>query len=298
MISETDKWLGVELRHLAALQAVEREGSFGRAARRLGYTQSAVSQQIARLEQVVGATLVERPGGPRAVSLTDAGRLLSRHADAIVARLAAAEADMAALLAGEAGPLRVGIFQSVGARLLPGLLQRFKVSFPRVGVQLVESVVHAELLAAVETGDLDLAFCELPLEEGPFDWVEILRDPYVLLVAADSPFAELGRAPSIRELEQQPLIGWRTDRKHDLPGVEYAFRSDDNGTVLGLVAAGMGVAAVPTLVVDPEQEDIVALPLGNLVPPRLLALAWHRDRYRSPSALAFVEATQELTASL
>ncbi len=205
---------------------------------------------------------------------------------------------MAALLAGEAGPLRVGIFQSVGARLLPGLLQRFKVSFPRVGVQLVESVVHAELLAAVETGDLDLAFCELPLEEGPFDWVEILRDPYVLLVAADSPFASLGRAPSIRELEQQPLIGWRTDRKHDLPGVEYAFRSDDNGTVLGLVAAGMGVAAVPTLVVDPEQEDIVALPLGNLVPPRLLALAWHRDRYRSPSALAFVEATQELTASL
>src|SRR6266566_3719893 len=93
-INEYDQWLGVEMRHLAALEAVAEEGSFGRAARRLGYTQSAVSQQIAQLEKVVGAKLVERPGGPRAVSLTDAGRLLLRHADAIVARLAAAQADM------------------------------------------------------------------------------------------------------------------------------------------------------------------------------------------------------------
>jgi len=298
MITEPDNWLGVELRHLAALQAVEREGSFGRAAIKLGYTQSAVSQQIARLEQVVGAKLVERPGGPRAVSLTDAGRLLSRHADAIVARLAAAQADMAALLAGEAGPLRVGIFQSVGARLLPGLLQYFKESFPLVGVRLMESVQHAELVEAVERGELDLTFCELPLEEGPFEWVELLRDPYVMLVAADSQFAERETAPSLRELEQLPLIGWRTDRKHDLPGVEYAFRSDDNGTVLGLVAAGMGVAAVPRLVFDPDQEDVVALPLGSRVPPRLLALAWHADRYRSPAALGFVEAAQRLAAEL
>ena len=298
MITEPDTWLGVELRHFAALQAVEREGSFGRAAERLGYTQSAVSQQIARLEQLVGARLVERPGGPRAVSLTDAGRLLSRHADAIVARLAAAQADMAALLAGEAGPLRVGVFQSVGARLLPGLLRHFKESFPLVGVRLMESVDHAELAAAVERGELDLTFCELPLAEGPFDWVELLRDPYVLLVSADSPLAARDTAPPLRELEQLPLIGWRTDRKHDLPGVVYAFRSDDNGTVLGLVAAGMGVAAVPRLVLDPDQEDVVALPLGTRVPPRLLALAWHADRYRSPAALGFVEAAQRLAAEL
>ena len=205
---------------------------------------------------------------------------------------------MAALLAGEAGPLRVGIFQSVGARLLPGLLRHFKESFPLVGVRLMESVQHAELVEAVERGELDLTFCELPLEEGPFDWVELLRDPYVLLVSADSPFADRDTAPSLRELEELPLIGWRTDRKHDLPGVEYAFRSDDNGTVLGLVAAGMGVAAVPRLVFDPDQEDVIALPLGSRVPPRLLALAWHADRYRSPAALGFVEAAQRLAAEL
>ena len=121
----SDGWLGVELRHLAALQAVAEEGSFGRAAERLGYTQSAVSQQIQALERIVGQQLVERPGGPRRVSLTEAGELLLRHAAGIVARLQAAQADMAAFSEGSAGTLRVGTFQSVGARVLPRLLREF-----------------------------------------------------------------------------------------------------------------------------------------------------------------------------
>src|SRR6187397_2596703 len=119
-ITQADQWLGVEVRHFAALDAVAREGSFGRAAESLGYTQSAISQQIATLEKIVGETLVERPGGPRAVSLTDAGEVLLRHAEAIVARLDAARADIAALRAGETGALRVGTYQSVGARAARG----------------------------------------------------------------------------------------------------------------------------------------------------------------------------------
>ena len=103
---QADSWLGVELRHLAALEAVAREGSFGRAAESLGYTQSAISQQIQTLERLVGERLLERPGGPRAVSLTEAGGLLLRHAEAIVARLHAAQADMAALAQGQAADLR------------------------------------------------------------------------------------------------------------------------------------------------------------------------------------------------
>ena len=91
---QTDSWLGVELRHLLALQAVAEEGSFGRAARSLGYTQSAISQQIAALERIVGQRLIDRPGGPRPVTLTDAGALLLTHARAINARLAAAQADL------------------------------------------------------------------------------------------------------------------------------------------------------------------------------------------------------------
>src|SRR5437763_8076997 len=102
---EPDRWLGVELRHLAALEAVAAEGSFGRAAERLGYTQSAVSQQIATLERIVGERLIERPGGPRPVSLTEAGELLLGHAESIVARLQAAQADLHALQTGELGTL-------------------------------------------------------------------------------------------------------------------------------------------------------------------------------------------------
>src|SRR5437763_12681962 len=112
LIMEPDNWLGVELRHFAALQAVATEGSFGRAAGRLGYTQSAISQQIATLERIVGERLVERPGGPRPVSLTEAGHLLLRHADSIVARLQAAQADLHAMRTGDAGLLRLGTCQS------------------------------------------------------------------------------------------------------------------------------------------------------------------------------------------
>jgi DNA-binding transcriptional LysR family regulator len=133
-IMRANQWLGVEMRHLAALEAVSRTRSFGRAARELGYTQSAVSQQIAQLEQIVGQRLFHRPGGPRRVEPTEAGELLLRHADAIVAQLDAARADMAALAEGEAGTLRVGIYQSVGTRLLPALVRRFREQWPLVGV--------------------------------------------------------------------------------------------------------------------------------------------------------------------
>src|SRR6187551_1477003 len=148
-ITQPDQWLGVEVRHFAALDAVAREGSFGRAADRLGYTQSAVSQQIATLEKIVGETLVERPGGPRAVSLTEAGALLLRHAEAIVSRLHAAQADMAALALGHGGRLRVGTFQSVGARVLPAVMRRFSAEWPEVRVDLTESPSDEELLRLV-----------------------------------------------------------------------------------------------------------------------------------------------------
>ncbi len=295
-------WLGVEIRHFAALEAVAREGSFGRAAEKLGYTQSAVSQQVAALERIVGERLVDRPGGPRAVSLTEAGELLRRHAEAIVARLEAAQADMAALSAGETGALRVGTYQSVGARVLPMLMRRFVEAWPGIELSLMEPSTDPELYARVEHGDLDLAFCSPPLPEGPFEALDLMSDPYVLVVPADSELAR-GRAASLADLGALPLIGSQTCssgrlaegavREHGFE-VDYAFRSDDNGTVQGLVAAGFGAAFVPLLAVAPGDERVRVLALEPAVPPRTIAVVWHRDRHRSPAARAFVELAREV----
>jgi molybdate transport repressor ModE-like protein len=297
---EPNELFGVELRHLAALEAVARTRSFGRAARDLGYTQSAVSQQIAQLERIVGQRLVERPGGPRPVDLTDAGRLLLRHADAIVAQLDAARADMAALAEGAAGPLRVGIYQSVGARILPALLRRFGEEYPRVEVSVREETDAADLLRLLEHGELDLTFADLPLPEGPFETEEVLSDPYVLLVPAKSGLAKRESAPPLRELAAVPLVTWRQLGQPEIylrgrvPDLNIVFRSDDNGTLMGLVAEGLGLAIVPLLVVNPRNPAFVALSYGNRIPPRHLAIVWHRDRYRSPAAIAFAELAREL----
>jgi DNA-binding transcriptional LysR family regulator len=295
-------WLGVDLRHLAALEAVARTGSFGRAARELGYTQSAVSQQIAQLERIVGQRLFDRPGGPRPVEPTEAGLLLLRHADAIVAQLDAARADMAALAEGEAGTLRVGIYQSVGARLLPALVRRFRAQLPRVGVRVREESSADDLLRLLEHGELDLSFADLPLREGPFEWAELLQDPYVLLVSARSELAELDAAPPLREVAKLPLIGRRSTDEPErflagrVPEVNVVFRTDDNGTLAAFVAEGLGAAIEPRLVVDPRDRDVKMLPFGSRIPPRTLVLAWHRDRYRSQAAQAFVELARELAA--
>ena len=303
-MKSANEWLGVELRHFAALAAVAEERSFSRAAVRLGYTQSAVSQQIAALERAVGERLVERPGGPRAVALTEAGNVLLRHAESITAQLAAARADVHALAEGAAGTLRIGSYQSVGTRILPAVMRDFTAAWPDVNVQLVEEASDEGLLPLVERGELDVTFTVYPIPEGPFEAVELFRDPFVLLVQASSPLAVRGEPPTLREIGELPLIGYRQNRNTDerlrVRGIEpnVIFRSDDNGTVHGLVAAGMGAAVIPSLSVDPHHEGVVALPLGNRVTPRLVGLAWHKDRYRLPAARAFVETAQAVCAGL
>ena len=299
-------WLGVELRHLAALEAVARTGSFGRAALELGYTQSAVSQQIAALERIVGEKLIERPGGPRAVSMTEAGELLLRHAEAIVNRLDAARADMAALQAGETGTLRVATYQSISARVLPTVMRRFMGLWPKIAIELSEPSNDERLYQGIENGSIDLGFASLPLPDRPFDYIELLSDPHVLLVSSDSPLAERDRA-GLADLDEIALIGSNmcssarvvddalTERGTSL---QYAFRSDDNTTLQGLVAARFGVALMPLLAIQPGDERVKVLALDPPVPDRRLAVVWHRDRHRSPAARAFVEIAQAVSADV
>src|SRR5436190_185070 len=150
-------------------------------------------------------------------------------------QIAAAQADMAAFAEGAAGPLRVGIYQSVGARILPGLLRRFKQDWPRVDVSVREETDAADLLRLLEHGELDLTFADLPLPEGPFEAEEVLRDPYVLLVPAGSELAERDVAPPLRDLAGMPHVTWRqvgepeTYLRGRVPNLDIVFRSDDNG---------------------------------------------------------------------
>ena len=265
----------LELRYLVALAAVAREQSFTRAADSLGYTQSAVSQQIGRLERLVGHELVERPGGTTPVSLTVAGRMLLVHADAIVAQLGSARADLAALTDGSAGVLRIGCYQSVGARILPRVLSRFRSGWPGVTVELTEAEDDGELLAQVERGELDLTFVAYPMMLGPFGHLELMEDPYVVVVRDDSPLGAGADPVHVPELSKQ-----------------VAFRSNDNGTILGLAAEGVGAAVISWMSVDPFRPGVRVRALAG-VGPRIVGIAWHRDRYRLPAADAFVRLAQQ-----
>jgi DNA-binding transcriptional LysR family regulator len=294
----SDGWPGLELRHLLALQAVAREGSFAGAAEALGYTQSAISQQISGLERAVGQRLVERPGGRRRIWLTEAGEALLRHADAIVSHVHAAAADVEALSAGRAGRLRVGTYQSVSAKILPPLIQRFRERFPDVSLELQEARDDAELYGLLERAELELSFGLLPAPEGPFEALELMRDPYVLVVPADSPLADRAQPPTLAEIAELPLVGFAECRQERwlettlqarAAKPNWVFRSDDNTTIQAMAAAGVGAALMPELAVDAADQRTVAIELGDLVPPRRLGIVWHTDRTRSAAAEAFIE---------
>src|SRR5579875_2140597 len=301
MITDADRWLDIDLRQLSALQAIAATGSFHAAADQLGYTQSAVSQQIAALERIVGTSLVYRPGGPRPISLTDAGRYLLRHGEVVLARVRAAHADLAAVMEGNHGSLRVGTYQSVSRRILPRLMRTFADSYPNLEIALTESSRDEDLMERVAGGELDLSFTIFPLPDGPFDAVELFRDPYVLVVPRESPLALQTVLPDVRVLQGTRLSGFRQCRSSTLfeerlreTGMEpnFVFRSDDNGTVQGLVAAGMGMALVPRLTVDTDDPEIAVVALGPEFEPRRIGIAWHRDRYQSVAAQAFIATAQ------
>src|ERR1700730_18646361 len=131
----TEMFRSIELKQLLALRAVAETGTFWQAAELVHAAHSTVSDHIAALEALTGQRLVVRSRGRRMVQLTEAGRLLVAHATAIEARLRAAGADLQALARGEAGVVRVGMYQSLANRLLPVLMREFRVTWPGVELQ-------------------------------------------------------------------------------------------------------------------------------------------------------------------
>jgi DNA-binding transcriptional LysR family regulator len=295
-------WAGLEMRHLLALVAVVETGTFSGAAEQLGYTQSAVSQQVGTLERMVGTPLFERPGGPRPVRLTTAGELLLTHA-----RISSAATDLRALASGEQGELRVGTLPSVGTKILPRLLGTFRGEWPGIQIVLRESRDCAELIHAVETGDIDVTFIDIdPYETGPLEVRPLLDDPMMFLAPAAAPEAGQ-RAVSIADIAHLPMIGTRNpgcrqlidDAFRQAPvSPNYVFRSDDNPTIQGLVGSGLAYAVLPLLTVDENDPNVAVIPIRPEPSPRRLGIAWHPER-RPPLALQpFVEAVTEICRDL
>jgi molybdate transport repressor ModE-like protein len=302
--SEGLRWTGVELRHLLTLRTVVEQGSFAAAARELGYSQPAVSQQIATLERLTGSPLLKRRAGARSVALTAAGERVLRHGRAILARAQAADAELRALQTGGAGPVRLGTIPSIGARVVPQLIQRLSDTAPGVDVELVEHQHDHHLLGRLEAGALDLTFAFAPLPDGPFEATKLLEDPYVLLVARDTPPAGSTRPITLRGLAKLPLIVCSQSdtvetfcRAHGI-AAQIRYRIDDNETLVGLAAAGLGAALVPRLAADPARSDVVAVELAVTPSPRIVLLARHRDREVPAAALQVEDAARDACAAI
>jgi DNA-binding transcriptional LysR family regulator len=306
MIMEPDRLFGVEVRHLAALGAIAKTRSFSKAGEELGYAQSAISQQLAALERAVGHQLVDRPGGPRPVSLTEAGATLLRHGEVIIARLSAAKADLDALAAGQAGLLRVGTFQSAGARLLPPTLARFRARWPKVQVVLEGEVNGDDLDQMVLSGRLDLAFSVLDKVVAPLEFVEILRDPYFVLVPAEHPLARRTEL-SFHDLDGVDVISsdpedtccQRLVDAYRNAGAKpnFVYYTNDNLMEQRLVSAGVGCTVMPALAIEeglPGNTAVTVALAADSLMYRTIGIAWHGDRCRSTAAQAFVEVAREV----
>src|SRR5438876_4815680 len=142
----------LDVRRMRVLKEVAAQRSFSAAAEKLGYTQSAVSQQIAALEREAGSILIERH--PRGIRLTDAGEALVRHADKILARLAEAEAELEAIAGLRGGRLRLASFPTAGATLAPRAIAAFRERHPGVDITLIPGEPE-DGVAALKAGDTD-----------------------------------------------------------------------------------------------------------------------------------------------
>lgn len=292
----TNELWDIDVRHLAALVAIARTRSLSKAAEELGFGQSAVSQQLAGLERVVGQRLVDRGSGPRPVTLTEAGRVLLGHATAVLDRLGTARLELERLASGETGQIRVGTFQSAGARLLPSVLVQFRKTWPGIGVQLHEEVNDGDLSARVLDGTLDIAFLHFSQPTPGLQVAELLKDFYVALVPPGHRFATR-ESVGLGEFIGEEFVGgserdsctMASERALRAAGVDVkvVFRTNENTALQRLVGAGLGVAVAPGLTVEPSLADgAVVVPLQDSL-HRVIGLAWSSERTPSPAMVAF-----------
>jgi DNA-binding transcriptional LysR family regulator len=290
----------LDVRRMRVLREVAARGSFSSAAESLDYTQSAVSQQIAALEREAGMVLVERSA--RGVRLTDAGRALVEHADAILARLADAEAELEAIAGLRGGRLRLAAFPSAGASIMPEAIARYRELHPAVELSL-EPAEPEPALAKLRGGQVDIALdisvsFRPPPDDG-IDRLHLLDDPMYVALPRGHPLAHK-RGLKLEELADESWILGTTGSCPDASvflracqhaGFEprIAFNSDDYYAMQGFVAAGVGASFIPDLALMSVRDDIVIRSLGARPPVRQILAATLKDSFCSPAKQAMLE---------
>jgi DNA-binding transcriptional LysR family regulator len=294
----------LDVKRLKVLREVARTGSFSAAADELGYTQPAISQQISALEREAGTRLLQRRA--RGVTLTDAGRSLVDHSDAILARLAAAEEELEAIAGLRGGRLRLASFPTAGATLVPLAIAMFSDRHPDVELSLIEAEPE-DSLPALRAGDLDVAltfeYPSLPASahsklREDVELTHLLDDPHYVALPLDHPLAHK-HTIRLEELAEeswsQANCGGLCDRMHvaacEAAGFEprVGFQTDDYNVVQGLVAAGVAISLIPELALSNLRDDIAIVSLGKRAPMRHVAAATLPSAFRSPATEAMVE---------
>lgn len=288
---------------LRVLREVAAAGSFTRAAEVLGYTQSAVSRQVALMEAAAGSPIFER--GRRGVTLTPAGEVLARHAADVLAGLAAAEAELAGLRDRLAGRLSLGVFHIAGSALAPRAIARVTADHPGLAVRLTEGATPA-LLRQLRLGRLDIAVIGtghgLP-EPDLAGLRPTVLSQGTLMVAVPAGHRFRG---SVAEAElagerwiageggpDEPQFGaWPTLTD---PHIAYTARSWS--TRFGLVAAGCGLTSVPALALPALPAGVRAVAVADSGWPGRAAVAVTGPE-PSPQARAMVAALRSVAQEL
>jgi DNA-binding transcriptional LysR family regulator len=296
----------LDVRRLRVLREVAARGSFSAAAEALAYTQSAVSQQIAALEREAGAKLVER--GARGVRLTEAGRALVTHTDAILARLADAEAELEAIAGLRGGRLRLCSFPSAGATLMPPAIARFRDRHPGVELSL-DLAEPDDGVALLRAGEADIALVICAPGTCAYEHVEqvhLLDDPMYVALPEGHPHARTPRLELTDLVDEAWMLGSTAScpdtsiflRACQAAGFEprVSFQSNDYLAIQGFVAAGMGVAFIPDLALVSVRDDIVIRSLGPRAPARSILAATLAGSYCSPARQAMLEILAEVGA--
>jgi DNA-binding transcriptional LysR family regulator len=290
----------LNLNRLKVLSEVVSRGSFSAAAGALAYTQSAVSQSVARLEAETGTTLVVRDR--RGIRPTAAGATLLDHAEAIFAQVQAAEDELAAVLGLRGGRLRVASFPSAGATLMPQAVATFRRRHPEIALSLAEGEPE-DISPRLMGGEFDLALLyEFPQDTEVADaalaLTPLLQDPMHIALPAQH---ELALRPdlSLADLRFQDWVQTSAPTpcaRHVVrscleAGFEpnVTFESDDYETVQGLVAAGVGVALIPRLALTRVHPGIVVRALQPSSPVRRVVAATPAGASIAPAARAMLQ---------